>query len=229
MPAHLLTLAVNDPFLPLLHVPHLAMYIMYHFRFTKRYIDDLLAFTNPLLQILTYRDQLLGPFCGLYPRTLHLDITGTGCTLPFMDLCIMLDPIRQNPNYLVLTTKLYDKREHGALANIDIVRFPSMATSLSARCIHNVCRAQVIRFCRLIRHYPAFVYRVAHLLHLLILKGCSQSILFRVVDRTLRTYHPFPFPTMSIPFISYDITFTLWHLQFPHPGACPPSCYCKAM
>lgn len=88
-------------------------------------MDDLLTANNPALPLLTYTNQSLAGFSGLYPPSLNLQLSAQGDSVPYLDLLIF--PANSDSR-CPLTTHLYDKRRRPEFATVDIIRFPHISS-----------------------------------------------------------------------------------------------------
>ena len=100
------------------------------FKFTSRYLDDLLNIDNPYFEGMVNR---------IYPSELQLNKANTSDTeAPFLDLHLSIS------NGLV-SSKIYDKRDD---FDFDIVNFPFLDGDVARSASYGVYISQLIRFAR---------------------------------------------------------------------------------
>ena len=103
----------------------IALFILRQFRFTCRYIDDILALGNAIIELMLYVDQNFCGFPGIYPRDLLITAGGQSAVEAFLDMRLSFLPDG------VITTHLYDKLREQKFAGLTHAGSPtSAATSL---------------------------------------------------------------------------------------------------
>ena len=145
-----------------------AKHILKSFLMTGRYIDDLLSINNPYLKFLLYTSQTLfyHDLHGIYPDTLLLTCAHSGTEVPFMDISI-----RPCGHGNRLTTVLYDKRRHGPLSSLFIIKYPHMSSNISETAKFNIITSQYHRFLSTILSKDNFVASMADVIMTLSSKG----------------------------------------------------------
>ena len=95
----------------------IALFILRQFRFTCRYIDDILALGNAIIELMLYVDQNFCGFPGIYPRDLLITAGGQSAVEAFLDMRLSFLPDG------VITTHLYDKLREQKSVGIDTADF----------------------------------------------------------------------------------------------------------
>lgn len=169
-----------------------ARRLLWAFRFTRRFVDDLLSIDNADFQAYARYDSAAAAeheLHGIYPVELTLALAHAGPEVPFLDLT--LHPASGGTPICpvgALTTSLFDKRRTVPYAGIPIVRFPHISSKLSARCTYGILTSQFIRYSRIILDRDNFVRELAVLLRALTDRGYSFPRLWSMTRRLLGTH-----------------------------------------
>ena len=166
-----------------------ALQLWSSFRFTRRYVDDLITTAGVFLPDLMYTSQTWGPhhIQGIYPNTLKLEQAQQGFDVPFMDVLVMGRESEHSPAVQV-ATRLYDKRRTAAYDKINIIRMPHITSQLSIRCKYGILISQFHRFQRIITEAANFQKEIANLILTLLLKGYNLTRMMRVLKRLLHRH-----------------------------------------
>ena len=143
------------------------------FLLTKRYIDDLFSLNNPYMLHLLYTDQhYYHPnLHGIYPRSLLVSVADVGTSVDYMDMTI-LPAVGHSQR---VTTILYDKREHGRLASLFIVKYPHISSNIADSAKYGIITSQFHRYRRIIMLRDNFTFRMAALIDTLRHKGYDPT------------------------------------------------------
>jgi hypothetical protein len=171
--------------------------LLNHFKFTRRFVDDLLSINNPFFQNYLYDTQATSAdgIRGIYPPELSIERARSGTEVDFLDITIFphLYHARGDMPLGALSTRLFDKRTTEPYSHVSVVRFPHASSMLSASCKYGILTSQFIRFSRIILHKPDFVLQLANLVCALYAKGYSLKRLCAATHRLL-SQHPHLFP-----------------------------------
>ena len=148
-----------------------ALLLLQSYRFTYRFVDDLLFAINPYFKRLLFVDQYVAGqwFQGIYPRFFNIVVEDMQeHSLPFLDvLCKFevedtygrrfrvnpegqLQPTGEAGSVVVVRTHLYDKRRQDCYADIPIVQYTHITSNLSTSCVYNILVSQLHRFMQII-------------------------------------------------------------------------------
>lgn len=175
-----------------------GMFLLHQYRCTVRFVDDLTSGPNPFTAKLLYKSQTCmgGLIHGIYPgQFLVLDATPGDRLFSFntLDVQIVTD------SHLVVAADgsvehmikshslLFDKRRLPCYADIPIVQFTHVSSSLSLHCGYNTLIGQLHRFRELITVRGNYVLVVARLMLRMNRRGYKLSILRRKLK-----HHMFP-------------------------------------
>jgi hypothetical protein len=183
---------------------NVALALLKLYRFTFRFVDDLLSGTNPFFKRLLFLDQQVfgGWFHGMYPRFFHIIMQDMqGDSLPFLDVLLrfslqgtngvrmrltpegQVQPTGEQGLVVMVDTLLYDKRRQTCYADIPIVQYTHATSNLSRGCIYNILVGQLHRFSRLISVVDNYVSEVSLLMEKLLGLGyCFRPLLRRLKD-----------------------------------------------
>lgn len=139
------------------------------FLLTKRYTDDLFSMNNSYMLHLLYTDQHYyhPDLHGIYPRSLLVSVADIGTSIDYMDMTIL--PVVGHSQRV--TTILYDKRKHGKLASLFIVKYPHISSNISDSAKYGIITSQFHRYRRLIMLRDNFTFRMAALIDTMRHKG----------------------------------------------------------
>ena len=118
------------------------------FKFTYRYIDDVLSINN-------------SRFAEFLPL-IYPPETTSASSASFLDLYLEFDDNGQ------ISTKIYDKRDD---FNFKIINFPNMCSNIPASPAYGVYIWQLIRYARASSNYSDFLKRHLHLRNRLLDQG----------------------------------------------------------
>ena len=128
---------------------HAARATLAHFKYARRYIDDLISLANPHLSGLLYSSQRRGWLRGIYPG----DGTGLRVALqrhaapmvtPYMDL--LLTQHRDAAGHCRLRLELYDKLGQPCYSGAHMARFIPPASNVDAVHKRHILSGQLARF-----------------------------------------------------------------------------------
>ena len=155
--------------------------LLRRFRFTKRFVDDLLACNNPLFfryAYTSFTDE--NGIHGIYPPFLRLsceqDSTGG---VSFLDTEVRFDGAHWY-------TTLYDKREHPPLSQVSLVRYPHPTCFLSDRSKLGIVTSRLFCFSRICMRKKDFIARARLFLSEFVERGYSRASIRRYVQRFLK-------------------------------------------
>ena len=156
--------------------------LLRHFRFTARFIDDLLSCNNPVFERYIYRTNEIDGIRGIYPDFLRLNCeqnsTGKG-KVSFLDLTVNFD----GDNWF---TRTYDKREHPPLSRVNLVRYPHPSCFLSDRSKYGIITSRMHCFGRVCQRRADFIHRARLFLREFQARSYSAREVRRYVVRFLR-------------------------------------------
>ena len=178
-----------------------AQAILDAFRFSGRFLDDLLSLHNPHLATLMYNNLSYLDLHGIYPPTLRVEpqhhIHLLHQEMPFLDILLIPDTSGTSCR---LITRLYDKRVQPAFINIRLSRFVHLSSNVNDSCKRNILTSQLNRLSRVITDPPNFCLEVALVIHALrtqaypIQRLLQQTRAFIIANPFLyhhaRTNHP---------------------------------------
>ena len=155
--------------------------LLQKFRFTKRFVDDLLALNNDVFDDYLYCTQAKEGVRGIYPGFLDLAIEQNSTqTASFLDTQTVFDDIRWY-------TKIYDKREHPPLSDIEQRKYPHPSSFLSVRAMYGVITSRLHCFSRICTRRVDFIERACLFLREFLARGHSRSKTSQFVARFLKT------------------------------------------
>ena len=132
------------------------------FRFSTRFLDDLLSLQNPHLANLLYTNLSYLNLHGIYPPTLRVEPQHHTHLLhqemPFLDILLIPDTSSTSCR---LITHLYDKRVQPAFFNIRLSRFVHLSSNVNDSCKRNILTSQIHRLSRIITDPTNFCFEVA--------------------------------------------------------------------
>ena len=124
------------------------------FKFTYRYIDDVLFINNPEFE--NYLDQM-------YPVELEIkETTESNISASYLDLLLSIGRDGQ------LHTSIYDKRDD---FNFHITNFPFLSSNIPTSPAYGVFISQLIRYARACSSYGCFILRATRLSNKLLEQG----------------------------------------------------------
>jgi hypothetical protein len=165
------------------------------FRFTIRYLDDLLSLDNPHLASLLSRADLLEGLHGLYPPALRLEpqshphLDRAGSAIPFLDVLIIMEERGQQA---WCRTELYDKREQPAFHGIPLSRFIWEHSSVNDSSRRSIFVGQFHRLRKQITTFHNFADEIGAVMFSLSRRGYHLRFLHRQLHRLWRQ-HPHAF------------------------------------
>ena len=158
--------------------PQLAL--LKRFRWSKRYLDDLLALRNVSLDALLYRSQTVDGLHGIYPPELQVPPQNhphlPAHHLPFLDVLLVHTVCNGCSRY---HTRLYDKRVQPSFAHVRLSRFVPASSSVNEAAKRNIFTGQFRRLQRVITDPQNFIDEVAFVICSLASGGYSASHLLR--------------------------------------------------
>ncbi|PNW72368.1 hypothetical protein CHLRE_16g672945v5 [Chlamydomonas reinhardtii] len=178
-----------------------ARAILRRFRFTKRYLDDLLCLNNPWLPHLLYNDRTYEGLAGLYPPTLAVpaqthEHLPSHC-IPFLDV-LLCSTVHNHRCWIV--THLYDKREQPAFQHVRLSRFVARHSSVNEQCKRNIFTGQSHRLRRVITCGESFSYETAMLIRSLEAQQYARASMLGSLGVLLRQHpHVFYFQRRGVP------------------------------
>jgi hypothetical protein len=124
------------------------------FRYTKRYIDDLLSGANPAFsQYLYDSPPNAAGVRGIYPRFLTVAQEQSSAeSVSFLDTRFVF---AQNRWF----TDIYDKREHPPLSRVNSLKYPHPSSFLSARSKFGIITSRLCCFSRICQRKKDFIAR----------------------------------------------------------------------
>ena len=166
----------------------LAMWVLQQERHVFRFVDDLQAVGDLVLDALLYDDQYLHGTSvqGIYPRACPLeDRPPPGVAgMPFLDL---LQEFRNVGGLLRVDTSLYDKRAEPAFSGVHMVQYTHASSALSRSCLSNIPKAQLARLLRIHSQSMPCALAVVVMLRKLVQQGHPPAVLWKVVSAYLST------------------------------------------
>ena len=161
------------------------------FRYTMRYIDDLLSADNSLFEKYIYLSQVDSQgIKGIYPDFLTLNCEQEGQEVSFLDALLF-----RHKN--VFLTKVYDKREHPPLSSIQRLRFPHVSCFLSDRSKYGIVTSRLHCFSRLCLRRSDYIYRLKIFVRDFLARGYCRSRVERTIRKFLRSM-PLSFPVEKV-------------------------------
>ena len=162
------------------------------FRFTTRYIDDILAMANKFIEhLLSARDVYEG-VRGIYRECLVLttEQEKTDGEVTYLDLEIY------KHTDLNHHTTVYNKKLHPPLDKIKHISYPHIESFISRTAKYGVMSSQLVRYARLCSRKESFVFHTRSLLTTLL----EKQYRFEKLSRTVRAFifkHPYLFACRS--------------------------------
>lgn len=193
----------------------IARFILFQFRFTCRYIDDILALGNIIIKDMLFETRLFLGFAGIYPICLGITLASAGTTAPYLDMRLYF-----LPNGL-LTTELYDKRREQRFANIQLVRFPHVSSNLSDRCKYNCISGEFHRLRRIVLQQDNFCRELARVQVQLESRGYSSRRLLRRLHKHCHAYPHLYNCTPRVLLQQIQIYYAIHKHQGLHPYPAP--------
>ena len=141
------------------------------YKYTVRYIDDLLTFNNPSFE---------GNIATIYPPELTLKkTTESSNRLSYLDIDIRINNGHFN-------TSVYDKRDNFSFS---VVRFPFLDGNIPAKPTYGVYISQLVRIGRICDSFKAFNARHTELTHRLMKQGFKYDKLCRKFKEFARKHN----------------------------------------
>ena len=162
------------------------------FRFTTRYIDDILAMANKFIEhLLSARDVYEG-VQGIYRECLVLttEQEKTDGEVTYLDLEIY------KHTDLNHHTTVYNKKLHPPLDKIKHISYPHIESFISRTAKYGVMSSQLVRYARLCSRKESFVFHTRALLTTLL----EKQYRFEKLSHTVRAFifkHPYLFACRS--------------------------------
>jgi hypothetical protein len=157
------------------------------FRFTTRYIDDILALSNAFIKFLLSEDDEHQGVKGIYRRCLVLTTEQeTTDEITFLDLEIYKHSSDEHH------TTVYNKKLHPPLDKIKHISYPHIESFISRTAKYGVMSSQLVRYARLCSRKESFVFHTRSLLTILLEKGYRYDKLARTT-RDFIFKHPYLF------------------------------------
>ena len=126
--------------------------VIHHFRFTARFVDDIVALNNKMLTQYLYVNMSAGGIRGIYPTCIRVTLEQYSfISLNYLDITIFRDPCG------VWHTKIYNKRHHAPLNKIKHITFPHIESYISRSCKFDIVTSQLTRFFRICSRKPDFL------------------------------------------------------------------------
>ena len=124
------------------------------FRYTLRYIDDLLSCANPEFADYISRSQVdVNGVRGIYPTFLTVSSEQDDITnVSFLDTSVMFERG-------TWFTKIYDKREHPPLSRVNSLKYPHTSSFLSVRSKYGIITSRLHCFSRICHRKSDFIQR----------------------------------------------------------------------
>lgn len=180
-----------------LYLPFLVHHILNKFRFTRRFVDDLISGPNRFLCFLLYSNQsvLGGVLHGIYtPGDLELERAhGNPRNFPTLDIRIV-SSVETYPTALTLIklvrseSLLYDKRRQACYDPIPIVRFTHVSSTVSASLNSSILYGQLHRFKSLIMNKQAFIEEAIFVMEQLRTAGYKHSFSLKHLNKFCRQF-----------------------------------------
>jgi hypothetical protein len=199
-----------------------ALYLLDHFRFTVRFVDDVTSAPNKYLAQLLYTDQTLmgGLIKGMYPRQfLSLDMTPADpYNFPTLDVRIVSHFNKVGnaemgfDDVLRSCTQLYDKRREDCYAGIPIVQYQHVSSTVSVHTGYNILIGQLHRFRTLISVRGNYVMEAAKLVKRMVHRGYKRTLVMRKLRHHLQLY-PWTFGDSTFHHLWCDIRSCLSYLN----------------
>jgi hypothetical protein len=163
------------------------------YRYTVRYVDDLLSIANPAFPHLLYTSSRWFGFKGLYPPELQLSPGSQGLKVVYMDMYLeaLATPAKGQLGSFVATieTTLYDKCIHGPLAGLGIIKYPHITSNLSWQCKYNILTTEFYRLMRNITQRPNFCLHIARIIFHLVRRGYQLDLLLHRLQHLLQQHY----------------------------------------
>ena len=152
--------------------------IIHHFRFTARFVDDIIALNNKMLTQYLYTNMSAGGIHGIYPTCIRVTLEQYSfVSLNYLDITIFRDARG------VWHTKIYNKRHHAPLNKIKHITFPHIESYISRSCKFNIVTSQLTRFFRICSLKPDFLRVTLDFLEILARKMYPVYLLKRYVRK----------------------------------------------
>ena len=167
-----------------INAPYIRADILKCFKYTGRYIDDLITVNNGLLlqspELLDNQQQLEDGFRGMYPAYLNLVPEEPQSRGHFLDAAYQFDLGTRRFRLAV-----HDKRREERYAAVPSLKYPHIASGLSEASKYGVIGSQFHRFARICSDVEAFASACAQLTYELYVKGYIFAKLKRYALKTL--------------------------------------------
>ena len=151
------------------------------FKYTLRFVDDLLSLDNPNFSKYLYRSKLTSGVRGIYPDFLELKIEQDSThKVTFLDTEIE----HVNNRWF---TKIYDKREHPPLSSIKQRKYPCPSSFISDTAKFGVITSRLHCFNRICMRREDFIQRANLFLLEFLDKGYSRREVTSYVCRFLKS------------------------------------------
>ena len=155
--------------------------LLRQFVYTKRFVDDLLAINNPSFGEFLYRTQTRRGLFGIYPDFLELvNEQDSNQKVSFLDTEIVNDGN-------CLFTRIFDKREHPPLANIEQRKYPHPSSFLSHSAMYGIVTSRLHCFSRICNRRTEFVHRSRIFLREFLARGYARAETAKFVARFLKS------------------------------------------
>jgi len=159
------------------------------FEHTMRYLDDILSVDNEFFENYLYNDVTLDGIHGIYPsNAVKLQKVEKGSRINYMDVTIVRFEGKHKVFANKLYTQCYDKRRHGKLAALNLIKYPSASSLLSQAVGHNIIITQCHRYAILDMYITDFIKDTVQVLGDLVRKGYSKTKLLEKIKHFLLSY-----------------------------------------
>ena len=151
------------------------------FAYTKRFVDDLLALNNESFDDYLYCTRAKGGVKGIYPDFLEcVPEQDSTQEASFLDTETVFNDIRW-------FTRIYDKREHPPLSNIEQRKYPHPSSFLSHKAMYGVITSRLHCFARICTRKSDFIERSRIFLREFLSRGYSRAETAKFVARFLKS------------------------------------------
>ena len=158
--------------------------IVREFRFTSRYVDDILALANEYIKHLLSQATKYQNLRGIYPDYLNLTTEQESSEeIHHLDLTIY----RHGESF---QTKVYDKKLHPPLDQIKHICYPHYESFISRAAKYGVVTSQLVRYARVCSLKESFIDITVWLLKILLTKGYQRKKLERDLTNFIHR-HPY--------------------------------------
>ena len=172
------------------------------FRWTLRFIDDLVSVDNPLFRPFCYFDitEVIDGLAGIYPKFLNLkEESNSELEVDYIDTTIYrvdgVGPYR---------TRVFDKRDKPPLLGLETDKFPHASSFLSSRSKYGVLTGQLHRFLRINSTKGQYAWWHKRMIRELSKKGYSPYLLRSFSGRFVTSHrYMYGLPRGKKPYIKW--------------------------